>query len=111
MRDPNPTITEQIHHTRRRNRGMQHHPITKTLGPVDPPLTPEEAIEAYIAASDERHRGPRRHAFAVILHFSSGRDPIEITSPQSTSPGTHAQRANLGAIITMLEWLVLNQAQ
>ena len=89
---------------------MLDHPITKALMRVDPPLGPEDAIEAYIGVSDERYRGPRRHAFAVILHFSSGRDPIEITSPQSTSSGTHAQRANLGAIITMLEWLVLNQA-
>src|SRR5947207_3271260 len=90
---------------------MQDHPITKTQRRVDPPLTPEEAVEAYIAASDERRRGPVRHAFAVILHFSSGRDPIEITSPKSWSPGTHAQRGNLGAIITVLDWSVLNQAQ
>lgn len=89
---------------------MAEHPITKILQRLEPPLAPGESIEAYIAASD--HPGPpARHAFAVVFHFSSGREPIVISPPQSRSPGTHSQRGNVGAVLTLFEWLNLNQAQ
>jgi hypothetical protein len=82
---------------------------------VDPPLQPGENLEVYFAATHKlQHEDPsglNRHAFAVVIHRSSGHAPIEIRPPQSRSSETHAQRGNLGAILTIFEWLNLNEAQ
>jgi hypothetical protein len=86
------------------------HPITKTLQPIDPPLEPGEKLEVYFAA-DHDLTPPRRHAFGIVIDRSSGHPPIEISPAASLSPDTHSQRGNLGAVITVFEWLERNQAQ
>jgi hypothetical protein len=86
------------------------HPITKTLKAIDPRLQPGETLEVYFAAT-HKMSPPRRHAFGIVIHRSSGQASIEIAPPPSLSPNTHAQRGNLGAVITIFEWLELNQAQ
>jgi hypothetical protein len=49
--------------------------------------------------------------FGIVIHRSTQQEPIEIASPPSFSPQTNAQRGNLGAVITIFEWLELSQAQ
>ena len=86
------------------------HPITKSLQPINPPLEPGEILEVYFAAADKKEP-LRRHAFGIVIYRSGQEKPIEIAPPPSLSPDTHAQRGNLGAVITIFEWLELNQAQ
>jgi len=86
------------------------HSITETLQPINPPLDPGETLEVYYFTAAHAV-GPRSHAFAVVIHRSSSKPTIEIISPPSLSPETHNQRGNLGAVITVFEWLELNQAQ
>jgi hypothetical protein len=80
----------------------------------DPPLEPEESLEVYFAATQklehENHARMNRHAFAVLIYRSSGNPPMEIIY-QSRSLETHAQRGNLGALLTIFECLTLNEAE
>jgi hypothetical protein len=88
------------------------HSITETLQPINPPLEPGEILEVYFAAVHAVGPAePRRHAFAVVIHRSSGKPPVEISPRQSWTKDTNAQRGNLGAIITAFDWLEINQGQ
>jgi hypothetical protein len=89
------------------------HPITKSLKEVDPPLDSTEGIEAYFAATHKTD-GPilQRHAFAIVIEFPGGqREPVEISPRLSLREETNNQRGNLGAVLTIFEWLKKNHAQ
>jgi hypothetical protein len=88
------------------------HPITRSLRPIDPPLEPGEKLEVYFAAAHVTDFAqPRRHAFGIVIHRSSGHPPTEISPPASWLPNTNSQRGNLGAVITIFEWLEKSTAQ
>lgn len=89
---------------------MVDHPVTKLIQPINPPLTSDEAIEAYFGVSDERRHDPVRHAFVLLVYVGDRTDPVQVVW-QSRSPDTHAERAKLGAVLSMLNWLVVNNAQ
>ena len=90
------------------------HPALPSIERFNPPLQPEESLEVYFAATQRlRHEDPSgldRHAFAVVIHRSSGNQPVVICH-QSRSSETHAQRGNLGAVLTIFECLEANSAQ
>jgi hypothetical protein len=87
-----------------------------------PELEPDETLEAYFAATHklehEDASGLNRHAFAMAINRSratpggvaSDNGPM-VRCHQSRSADTHNQRGNLGAVLTIFECLIRNEAQ
>lgn len=87
------------------------HEITRSLGRLDPPLANEEEVTILISGV---HRNvtplpdPKRiHGFAMIARFATGRDEETFSYLSRTETTTH-MRAELGALMTALQWLHLN---
>lgn len=87
------------------------HPIRASLKKLRKPLALNETIDAYIASVDRPR--PKRHAFAVVMHFSGGSEDREQEEIDhlSDNPDTNSQRGNAGAVITLLDWVQVNAAE
>ena len=86
------------------------HPIAQAIKKerLHPLLDPKETLEVYFAAVHHKGgKGPSGHAFAAKVFPSSGRDlaPIKWRSLDEES---HNQRGNLGAVLSIFEWLSEN---
>jgi hypothetical protein len=92
------------------------HPIDLKLKVLSPPLRPAETLEVYFYSNKKPIPGLNSqvllHAFSTAYVMHNGA-PLENFSGyvSDKSPDTSHMRGNLGAMLTVLNWLALNGAE